>query len=205
MYGSITLARWRQCALPCGHMGTTWRIRLKLCFHWPTRVHNLNGKSISSAVIAQLMAGYNWVHWCHLANTIELVLPSAHRIPQSKQQIDRFSRFCTAHCTKSLYFTMGDPFCQNCPFSWGIWTPSNSSFLAAVRAYNLNGTTIGSAVFAQVTTERPYTLQWTAPRPQNCPFPWGIWTPISHMVPSAHTSPQPKWHLDRFSHFCRAH
>jgi len=25
------------------------------------------------------------------------------------------------------------------------------------------------------------------------------------MVPWAHPSPQPKWHLDRFSHFCRAH
>ena len=24
-------------------------------------------------------------------------------------------------------------------------------------------------------------------------------------VPRAHLSPQPKWHLDRFSHFCRAH
>jgi len=33
--------------------------------------------------------------------------------------IDRFSRFCTAHGRKSLYFTIGDPFPQNCPFLWG--------------------------------------------------------------------------------------
>jgi len=34
-----------------------------------------------------------------------------------------------------------------------------------------NGITIGSAAFAQVTTECSYTLQWAAPFPlQNCPF-----------------------------------
>jgi len=52
---------------------------------------------------------YNWncVHWRHLPNTIELVLPSAHPSPHPKWQIDRFSCFCTAHGRKSLYFTMG--------------------------------------------------------------------------------------------------
>jgi len=36
-------------------------------------------------------------HWHDLANMIELVLPSAHPSPQLKQQIDRFSHFCTAY------------------------------------------------------------------------------------------------------------
>jgi len=36
-------------------------------------------------------------HWSHLANTIELVLPSPQLNPQPKWQIDRFSHFCTAH------------------------------------------------------------------------------------------------------------
>ena len=48
-------------------------------------------------------------HWRHLANTIELVHPSDHLSPQHKQQIDRFSRFCTCHGRKTLYFTMGAP------------------------------------------------------------------------------------------------
>jgi len=39
-----------------------------------------------------------------------------------------------------------------------------------------NSISIGSAVFAQLTAECPYTLQWAASFPQNCPFPWGIWT-----------------------------
>jgi len=47
---------WRQCALPLEQMGTTWRIRLNSCFLRPTRVHNPNGKSIGSAVFAQLTA-----------------------------------------------------------------------------------------------------------------------------------------------------
>jgi len=48
-------------------------------------------------------------HWRHLANTIELVHPSAHWSPQPKGQMDRFSRFRTVYDTKCLYFTMGTP------------------------------------------------------------------------------------------------
>ena len=43
------------------------------------------------------------------------------------------------------------------------------------------------------------------PSPQNCPLAWGIWTPVQHMVPWAHLSPQPEWHLNQFSGFCRNH
>ena len=63
-------------------------------------------------------------HWRHLANTMELVLPSAHPGPQPKRQIDRFSRFYTAHGTNSLYFTMGAPFSKSCPFPRGSGPPS---------------------------------------------------------------------------------
>jgi len=71
--GSIVFARWRECALPYEHTGATWRIQLNSCFIRPTRIHNPNGNSISSAVFAQLTAQCRRVHWRHLANTIEIV------------------------------------------------------------------------------------------------------------------------------------
>jgi len=37
-------------------------------------------------------------HWRHLANTIQLVRPSAHPSLQAKRQIDRFSRFWATVC-----------------------------------------------------------------------------------------------------------
>jgi len=49
-------------------------------------------------------------HWSHLANTIELLLPSAHPSPQSKRQIDRFSRSCTAHGRKPPMLIVGSYF-----------------------------------------------------------------------------------------------
>jgi len=41
---------------PYGHIGATWPILLNLCFLQPTRVYNPNGKSIGSAISAQLTA-----------------------------------------------------------------------------------------------------------------------------------------------------
>jgi len=172
------------------------------------------------------MCPHKRTYWRHLANTIELLLPSAHPSPQPKRQIDRFSRFCAAHGRKPPYFTMGDPFSKNCPFSWGDlgphlihdssrhnpncitiasaifaqatvecpytlhWAPlfpkiapSHGGswphlirYLGPIRAHKPNGISISSAVFAQMTAECPYTLHWDAPFPQNCPFPWGIWS-----------------------------
>jgi len=100
----------------------------------------------------------------------------AHPSPQPKQQIDGFSRFCTAHDRKSLYFTVSAPFPQNCPFPRGLWTPCKTWLLGPIRAHRPNGISIVSAVFAQMTAECPYTLQWDAPcPPQNCPFPSNTW------------------------------
>jgi len=102
-----------------------------------------------------------WAYWRYLANTIEIFLPSAHPSSQPKRQINRFSHFCTAHGRNSLYFTVGDSFPQNWPFSWGsgVWTSSDSWLLGPFWAHNPNGISIGSAVFAQMTAKCPYTLQ----------------------------------------------
>jgi len=83
------------------------------------------------------------------------------------------------------------------------------AFFWPVRAHNPNGSTIGSVIFAQITAECPYTLQWATPFPLKiAPSNGGspIWTPSNTWFPGRdHPSPQPKRHLDRFSRFCRAH
>ena len=68
---------------------------------------------------------------------------------------------------------------NNCPFTWGIWTSSNTRFLGPIRVYNPDGIAIGSAVFEQMTAEFPYTLQWAALSHQNCPFHGG---PGPHLI-----------------------
>jgi len=45
-------------------------------------------------------------------------------------------------------------------------------------------------LFPWLTEERPYALQWAAPFPQNCPFPWGIWTP-SGVIHGSLRQPEP--------------
>ena len=46
----VIFIKWHHCDLPRGHIGVTWRMWLNLCFIWPTRVHNPNGKSIGIAI-----------------------------------------------------------------------------------------------------------------------------------------------------------
>jgi len=101
---------------------------------------------------------YDWncAHWRHLANMIELVLPLAHPSPQPKGQIDWFSHFCTAHGSKSLYFTM--------TLSPKI-APHLTLFLGPIQTHNPNVILIGSAVFAQMTAECSNTWQWDALSP----------------------------------------
>jgi len=65
-----------------------------------------------------------------------------------------------------------------------------------------NGISIGSAVFAQMTEECPYTLQWEPFPLRIAPSHGGMWTPSNTWF---HPNSQPKQHLDRFSRFCRAH
>ena len=42
---------------------------------------------------------------------------------------------------------------------------NNLCFLRPTRLYNPNGKSIGSAFFAQLTTESPYALEWGALSP----------------------------------------
>jgi len=101
---------------------------------------------------AQLTAECRRVHWRYLAKAIELMLPSVHQSPP-KRQMDPFSHFCTAHDRKSLLYN-GTPFSprRNCLFRWGIVPPSNTWFPGPTRVLNPNAISIGSAVFAGLTS-----------------------------------------------------
>ena len=91
-------------------------------------------------------------------------------LPESTSQT--VSRLVQPFLHSSRQNDVGHP--QACqPFPCRIWTPSNTWFLGPTRAHNPNGISIGSAVFAQLAAERPYTLQWAAVYPQNYPFPRG--------------------------------
>jgi len=46
------------------------------------------------------------------------------------------------------------------------------------QVHTTNGISISSAVFAQLTAEGPYTLQWAAPSPSKLPLRVRIWTLI---------------------------
>ena len=122
--GSIMFARLRQCAIPREHISAIWRIRLNLGFLRSTSLQpKLQIDRLSH--FCTIMAKCRRAHCRHLANVIELVLPSVHPSPQPKRQVDRLGRLYTAHCIKSLYFTIGAPFPKIVPSHTGIWTPSN--------------------------------------------------------------------------------
>jgi len=144
-------------------------------------------------------------HWRHLANTIELVHPSAHANPQPIRQMDRFSRFCTAYGRKCLYFTMGAPIHQNCPFPWGIWTS------------HVTHDVFGPCESTSQTA--PWLVQPSLHRwlrsvsilhnglpvfPSQLPIPMLASEP--HLIRGSLGPPESRmqWQLDRFSRFCRA-
>ena len=112
------------------------------------------------------MCPHGRAHWRHLANMIEVELPSAHRSLQPKREIDRFSRCCISHGRKSLYLQWA-PFPQKiAPSHRGRRTPSNTWFLGPTQVLNPNGISIGSTVFAGLTsvTDRRTDRQTDRPR-----------------------------------------
>ena len=134
---SVVFARWRQCAHVRGHIGTTWRIRLNLCFLWPTRVHNPNGKSIGLAVSAQLMAESQYtLQWATLSPKLPLLVGGSgpHLIHDSLCQSEPSQNGITIG---SAVFAQATLYSVPIPVSY-----------THLRAHNANGITIGSAVLA---------------------------------------------------------
>jgi len=117
---------------------------------------------------------------------IQHMIPTAHPSPQPKRHPYRFSHLCTDDRRVSLYFTMGRPFSpKNLPLPMGgSGPPSNTWFPGATQVLNPNGSSIGAAVFAGLTsvTDRPTDdttrsirigriyVRSTAMRPNNIKF-----------------------------------
>ena len=83
--------------------------------------------------------------------------------------------------------------------SWRIRL--NLCILQPTRIHNRNGKWIGSAIFAQLTTESAYNLQLAALCTRISPSRADLDLPCNTML-WAHVSPQPKRHLNRFSRVC---
>jgi len=131
------------------------------------------------------------------------MLPWTHRSPHPRRDLDRFSaRFCTAHGTESLCFTMNP--LKKCPFGrrsglhliHGSTSPLESTIQTASRSVQPFCRAHGTASL-YFTVSRPF--------PQNCLFPWEIWTPSNTWFLEPSGSAASCLHLDRFSRFCRAH
>jgi len=125
--------------------------------------------------------------------------------------------FCTAHGTESLYFTMGSPFPPSklfLPIGDLNPHPIHGSFGTSESSTQMASGSVQSFLHSSWLRVPILTIRCPFPR-QNCPFPWGIWTPGGSGPPSntwfhapqAHPSPKPKQYryLEWFSGFCRAH
>ena len=98
--------------------------------------------------------------------------------PQPKWHLDQFSHFLHGLQQGVVGHVSACLSSSKLPFPMGIWTLSNTWFFGSTQISIPNGMSISSAVFAQLlTADNPYALQWGAPSPKNCPFPWGIRIP----------------------------
>jgi len=81
-------------------------------------------------------------------------IPWGHPSPQPKRHLDRFCFFFTQMMAVFLYFTMGRPFPPSIlPLPMGgSGPPSNTWFPRPNRVLNPNGISIGSVVFAGLTS-----------------------------------------------------
>jgi len=173
MGGSIVFARRRQCTLPCGHIGATWRIQLNLCFLWPTPVHNPNGKidrfSHFSTTHGSVVR-YIGANWRIRLNSCFLWPTQVHN-PNGKSIGSAVSAQLHSLRHKVPILYNGRPFPQNCPLPSGIWTPSNTRFNWAHSSPKSKRHLDRFSNFAQMTAE--CLLYNRTPLHQHCPFPMG--------------------------------
>jgi len=136
-------------ALPYGHVGATWQIWLNLGFLPPTLVHNPNGKSIGSAISAQLTAESPYtLQWATLSPKIA---PSNGRIwtPSNTGFLGPFWAHIETASWSLQLFSHGWPPSVPILFNGPPPSPiiahshggSNTWFLGPIWAHNPNGMT----------------------------------------------------------------
>jgi len=98
-------------------------------------------------------------HWRHLANTIELVLPSAHPSPHPKRKSISLAVF--AQCRRVSSGTLAPP----SQYDWASasYGPSESTTQTVNRS-------VKPFCTAHATTSLYFTIGVRFPK--NCPFPW---------------------------------
>ena len=138
---------------------------------------------------------YDWI--CASFSPLESTTQTANRSVKP---------FLPSWCQKVPIINNGRHYPPELPPSNGrSGPPCNTRCLfGPMRAHNPNGTSIGSAVFVQMTAECPYALQWFVCFPLNfAPSHVGIWTSCNTWF-IGHTRVRNQMTAWSFQPFCRA-
>ena len=148
-------------------------VRLSVCPIFLTSVRRAASFLPRDAMLARYMLSLcvhpsaRLSHTCIVLKRLKLNFSMACEFPVA---VKAKLMLTAIHCL--LYFT----FCiKTALFPVGCRPLCNMRFFGLTRVFIPNGISISSAVFAQLTVECPYNLQWAATfLPQNCPFVSGI-------------------------------
>jgi len=170
--------------LPWGHIGATWHIQLNLCFLRPTSVRNPIGKSFDSVIFHS--SWQNVVRYVRASfpnncpftwGSVPLLMcgsscPPRHSIPNGISIGSAVFAQLKAESPCTLQWV---PLSPKLPLSVGRSRPHLiPDSLGLFKPTTQNGISIGSAVFAQFTTECLSNLQWNAPSPLKIPLSIGV-------------------------------
>jgi len=111
-------------------------------------------------------------HWRHMANTIELVLPSACPSPQPKWQIDRFNPAISAQLMAESPHN-GRPYRRKLPLPMKRSRPPSITIPLAHPSPQPKRHLNWLSRFCADDRSVPILHNGTPLPPQNCPLPWG--------------------------------
>ena len=147
---SVIFARWHQCAVPCGHIGAIWRIRLNLAsFGPPESTTQMAIRSVQPFLrLARQKVPILYMHSCVLSNTgISSALTETGICTSLKS--DLYFRFHSQLNTKSalLNFICTRDLVMIC---WKVWSPEPEK----CQNWNLHTSKIGKLLPVCLTKNR---------------------------------------------------